>query len=88
MDKDRFRQGLGDVIEAYEEVAKRLGGCRCKRCVPRKRLIPRDFFKKVCVLKERWYDARHWRCRSGRTGRIRNPLYWQQYLGFKSYLRH
>lgn len=25
MDKDRFRQGLGDVIEAYEEVAKRLG---------------------------------------------------------------
>ena len=24
-DKDRFRQGLGDVIEAYEEVAKRLG---------------------------------------------------------------
>ncbi|WP_263141111.1 phosphoribosylaminoimidazolesuccinocarboxamide synthase [Pseudomonas sp. RIT-PI-AD] len=25
MDKDRFRQGLGDVIEAYEEVALRLG---------------------------------------------------------------
>ncbi|GGM05859.1 phosphoribosylaminoimidazole-succinocarboxamide synthase [Pseudomonas asuensis] len=25
MDKDRFRQGLGDVIEAYEEVANRLG---------------------------------------------------------------
>lgn len=25
MDKDRFRQGLGDVIEAYEEVGKRLG---------------------------------------------------------------
>ncbi|MCE4073359.1 MULTISPECIES: phosphoribosylaminoimidazolesuccinocarboxamide synthase [Pseudomonas] len=25
MDKDRFRQGLGDVIEAYEEVAHRLG---------------------------------------------------------------
>lgn len=25
MDKDRFRQGLGDVIEAYEEVAQRLG---------------------------------------------------------------
>lgn len=25
MDKDRFRQGLGDVVEAYEEVAKRLG---------------------------------------------------------------
>ncbi|MGA4815584.1 phosphoribosylaminoimidazolesuccinocarboxamide synthase [Pseudomonas aeruginosa] len=26
MDKDRFRQGgLGDVIEAYEEVVKRLG---------------------------------------------------------------
>jgi phosphoribosylaminoimidazole-succinocarboxamide synthase len=25
MDKDRFRQGLGGVIEAYEEVAKRLG---------------------------------------------------------------
>lgn len=25
MDKDRFRQGLGDVIEAYEEVARRLG---------------------------------------------------------------
>ncbi|HKS12333.1 MAG TPA: phosphoribosylaminoimidazolesuccinocarboxamide synthase [Pseudomonas sp.] len=25
MDKDRFRQGLGNVIEAYEEVAKRLG---------------------------------------------------------------
>ncbi|TRX75640.1 phosphoribosylaminoimidazolesuccinocarboxamide synthase [Pseudomonas mangiferae] len=25
MDKDRFRQGLGDVIEAYEEVAVRLG---------------------------------------------------------------
>ncbi|PVZ20570.1 MULTISPECIES: phosphoribosylaminoimidazolesuccinocarboxamide synthase [unclassified Pseudomonas] len=25
MDKDRFRQGLGDVIEAYEEVAARLG---------------------------------------------------------------
>lgn len=25
MDKDRFRQGLGGVIEAYEEVARRLG---------------------------------------------------------------
>lgn len=25
MDKDRFRQGLGDVIKAYEEVAHRLG---------------------------------------------------------------
>lgn len=25
MDKDRFRQGLGGVIEAYEEVGKRLG---------------------------------------------------------------
>ncbi|WP_085248116.1 phosphoribosylaminoimidazolesuccinocarboxamide synthase [Gilliamella mensalis] len=27
MDKDRFRQGLGGVIEAYEEVAKRIGVC-------------------------------------------------------------
>ncbi len=25
LDKDRFRQGLGDVVEAYEEVASRLG---------------------------------------------------------------
>lgn len=25
LDKDRFRQGLGDVIEAYEEVARRIG---------------------------------------------------------------
>ncbi|SDW59258.1 phosphoribosylaminoimidazolesuccinocarboxamide synthase [Marinobacter mobilis] len=25
MDKDRFRQGLGDVIEMYEEVGRRLG---------------------------------------------------------------
>lgn len=25
MDKDRFRQGLGDVIESYEEVARRIG---------------------------------------------------------------
>lgn len=25
LDKDRFRQGLGDVVEAYEEVAARLG---------------------------------------------------------------
>tara|TARA_R110002111_G_scaffold20338_9_gene48685 strand:+ start:183 stop:893 length:711 start_codon:yes stop_codon:yes gene_type:complete len=25
LDKDRFRQGLGDVIEAYEEVALRIG---------------------------------------------------------------
>lgn len=25
LDKDRFRQGLGSVVEAYEEVAKRLG---------------------------------------------------------------
>lgn len=25
MDKDRFRQGLGEVIEAYEEVGQRLG---------------------------------------------------------------
>ncbi|WP_152206807.1 phosphoribosylaminoimidazolesuccinocarboxamide synthase [Marinobacter changyiensis] len=25
MDKDRFRQGLGNVIEAYEEVGRRLG---------------------------------------------------------------
>nr|WP_298379196.1 phosphoribosylaminoimidazolesuccinocarboxamide synthase [uncultured Halomonas sp.] len=25
MDKDRFRQGLGDVIEAYEEVGRRIG---------------------------------------------------------------
>lgn len=25
LDKDRFRQGLGDVVEAYEEVANRIG---------------------------------------------------------------
>lgn len=25
LDKDRFRQGLGDVVEGYEEVAKRIG---------------------------------------------------------------
>ena len=25
MDKDRFRQSLGGVIEAYEEVGRRLG---------------------------------------------------------------
>jgi phosphoribosylaminoimidazole-succinocarboxamide synthase len=25
MDKDRFRQGLGEVIETYEEVGRRLG---------------------------------------------------------------
>jgi phosphoribosylaminoimidazole-succinocarboxamide synthase len=25
LDKDRFRQGLGGVVEAYEEVALRLG---------------------------------------------------------------
>lgn len=25
LDKDRFRQGMGDVVEAYEEVAQRLG---------------------------------------------------------------
>ena len=25
LDKDRFRQGLGDVVEAYEEVATRIG---------------------------------------------------------------
>ena len=25
LDKDRFRQSLGDVIEAYEEVANRIG---------------------------------------------------------------
>jgi len=25
LDKDRFRQGMGDVVEAYEEVARRLG---------------------------------------------------------------
>jgi phosphoribosylaminoimidazole-succinocarboxamide synthase len=25
LDKDRFRQGLGGVIEAYEEVANRIG---------------------------------------------------------------
>ena len=25
LDKDRFRQGLGGVVEAYEEVATRLG---------------------------------------------------------------
>ena len=25
LDKDRFRQGLGDVVEAYEEVASRIG---------------------------------------------------------------
>jgi phosphoribosylaminoimidazole-succinocarboxamide synthase len=25
MDKDRFRQGLGGVIEAYEEVGRRIG---------------------------------------------------------------
>ena len=24
LDKDRFRQGLGDVIEGYEEVARRI----------------------------------------------------------------
>ena len=25
LDKDRFRQGLGGVVEAYEEVASRIG---------------------------------------------------------------
>ncbi len=25
LDKDRFRQGLGDVVESYEEIAQRLG---------------------------------------------------------------
>lgn len=25
LDKDRFRQGLGDVVEGYEEVALRIG---------------------------------------------------------------
>ena len=25
LDKDRFRQGLGEVIEGYEEVARRIG---------------------------------------------------------------
>ncbi|MCG8537610.1 MAG: phosphoribosylaminoimidazolesuccinocarboxamide synthase, partial [Pseudomonadales bacterium] len=25
LDKDRFRQGLGDVVESYEEVGLRLG---------------------------------------------------------------
>ncbi len=25
LDKDRFRQGLGDVVEAYEEVSRRIG---------------------------------------------------------------
>ena len=25
MDKDRFRQGLGDVVESYHQVADRLG---------------------------------------------------------------
>jgi len=25
LDKDRFRRDLGDVVEAYEEVARRLG---------------------------------------------------------------
>ena len=25
LDKDRFRQGLGDVVESYEEIARRLG---------------------------------------------------------------
>lgn len=25
MDKDRFRQSLGGLIEAYEEVARRIG---------------------------------------------------------------
>ncbi len=25
LDKDRFRQGLGGVVEAYEEVARRIG---------------------------------------------------------------
>lgn len=27
LDKDRFRQGLGDVVEGYEEVARRIGIC-------------------------------------------------------------
>jgi phosphoribosylaminoimidazole-succinocarboxamide synthase len=25
LDKDRFRQGLGNVIESYEEVGRRIG---------------------------------------------------------------
>jgi phosphoribosylaminoimidazole-succinocarboxamide synthase len=25
LDKDRFRQSLGDVVEGYEEVAQRIG---------------------------------------------------------------
>ena len=25
LDKDRFRQGLGDVVESYEEIGRRLG---------------------------------------------------------------
>lgn len=39
------------------------------------------FAKRACTAIMR---AATGRCRSGRTGRIRNPLNWRQFLGFKS----
>ena len=44
-----------------------------------------------CISESVWYEKVTWRqtscaerCRSGRTGRIRNPLYLQGYPGFES----
>ena len=44
-----------------------------------------------CISESVWYENVTWRqtscaerCRSGRTGRIRNPLYLQGYPGFES----
>ncbi len=49
-------------------------------------LIAQDFFKNKLRQNElSCYDSRRLgRCRSGRTGRIRNPLCQQWHLGFKS----
>jgi len=35
MDKDRFRRDLGNVEQAYQEVARRLGGCPILRVLPK-----------------------------------------------------
>src|SRR3546814_4956785 len=59
MDKDRFRQGLGDVIEAYEEVAQRLGvPLRSEELTSELQSLMRISYAVFCLKKKKQLNKR------------------------------
>ena len=68
MDKDRFRQDLGGEVEAYQEVARRLGllpeGARSARCSTWRSTASRGASSRACFSSDKRSGSRS--CRSGR----------------------